>query len=282
MAAQDPRDVVRQFKSTAWSSSERAQHYDRTTRSTTDLTHFITTEYIALLTGHVAANSRLLDLGCGTGVITKALAALGHDVTGVDISQAMLDQIDIASPAGRITLRQGDIYALPFDTASFDGVITRWVIPHFRDWPLVVKEAARVLRPAGTLLFDHTSRPNYTLAEHETALDHHSFGHDPRVRAVDTGAFYAAATVEELQLAADTAGLDLLDVVPIGFFRQNAVIAAVLGREGFKAYRRNLDAFYREPGARAFIEWFEQNVTRSLPLDMVNGMAVLMRKRAEG
>lgn len=278
MAGQDPHDVVRQFKSTAWTSSERAQHYDRTTRSTADLTHFITTEYIGLLTQRVAPRSTLLDLGCGTGVITKALAALGHDVTGVDISQAMLDQIDTASPDGRITLRQGDIYALPFEAASFDGVITRWVVPHFRDWPLVVKEAARVLRPAGTLLFDHTSRPNYALAEHERLLDHHGFGHDPRVRAVETGAFYAATTIEELQLAADIGGLDLVDVVPIGFFRQNAVIAAALGRDGFKAYRRNLDAFYREPGARAFIEWFEQNVTRSLPLEMVNGIAVVMRK----
>lgn len=279
MAAQDPRDVVRQFKSSAWTSSERARHYDRSTRSTADLTHFINTEYIALLTARIPPNSRLLDLGCGTGVITKALAALGHDVTGLDISQAMLDQIDIASPAGRITLRQGDIYALPFEPASFDGVITRWVIPHFRDWPLIVKEAARVLRPAGTMLFDHTSRPNYALAEHETALDHRGFGHDPRVRTVETGAFYAAATVEELQLAADTAGLELVDVVPLGFFRQNAVIAAALGRDGFAAYRRSLDAFYREPGARAFIEWFEQNVTRSLPLEMVNGIGVLMRKR---
>lgn len=279
MAAQDPRDVVRQFKSSAWTSSERARHYDRSTRSTADLTHFITTEYIALLTARIPPNSRLLDLGCGTGVITKALAALGHDVTGLDISQAMLDQIDTASPSGRITLRQGDIYALPFEPASFDGVITRWVIPHFRDWPLIVKEAARVLRPAGTMLFDHTSRPNYALAEHETALDHRGFGHDPRVRTVETGAFYAAATVEELQLAADTAGLELVDVVPVGFFRQNAVIAAALGRDGFAAYRRSLDAFYREPGARAFIEWFEQNVTRSLPLEMVNGIGVLMRKR---
>lgn len=273
-------DAIKHFKSAAWTSNERAQIYDRTTSSTSDLTHFLTTEFIGMLTQRIAAGSTVLDLGCGTGVLTKALAALGHDVTGVDISQAMLDKIAAANPAGRITLHQGNVYALPFADASFDGVITRWVIPHFRDWPVIMKEAARVLRPGGTMVIDHTSRANYALAAREAQLDHAGFGYDPRVRGGDPAGFYAAASLDEVQLAADSAGLDLLDVAPLGFFRQNAVIAAVLGNEGFQAYKKAIDAFYQDPGARAFIEWFEHHVTRALPLDMVNGMAVVMRKRA--
>lgn len=272
-------DAVKHYKSAAWTSTERAQIYDRTTNSTSDLTHFLTTEFIGLLTQRIAPGSAVLDLGCGTGVLTKALAALGHDVTGVDISQAMLDKIDAHVGPGRITLRQGDVYALPFADASFEGVITRWVIPHFRDWPLIVREAARVLRPGGTLVIDHTSRANYALAAREGALDHASFGYDPRVRGGEPGGFYAATTVDELQLVADGAALDLLDVAPLGFFRQNAVIAAVLGAEGFQSYKKAVDAFYQDPGARAFIQWFERHVTRALPLDMANGMAVVLRKR---
>lgn len=273
-------DAVKHYKSAAWTSTERAQIYDRTTSSTSDLTHFVTSEYIGLLNQRIAPRSQVLDLGCGTGVLTKALAALGHDVTGVDISQAMLDKIDTS--VGRITLRQGDVYALPFADASFDGVTTRWVLPHFRDWPVLVREAARVLRPGGTMVIEHTSRANYALAAREGALDYSTFGYDPRVQGGDKTVFYAAASVDELQLAADSAGLDLVDVVPLSFFRQNAVIAAVLGGEGFQTYRRAIDAFYQDPGARAFMQWFEQNVTRALPLDMVNGVGVVMRKRAAG
>ena len=67
----------------------------------------------------------------------------------------------------------------------------------------------------------------------------------------EPGYFYAATTVDELQLVADGAALDLLDVAPLGFFRQNAVIAAVLGAEGFQSHKKAVGRLYHRPSARA-------------------------------
>jgi len=272
-------DAMKAFKTGAWTSTDRARSYDASTNSKTDFTSFLTDEYIGQLTRRIAPRSRVLDLGCGTGVLIKSLAALGFDAHGVDISQAMLDKIRPESEGDRITLQQGDVYALPYADASFAGVTTRWVIPHFRDWPVIVKEAARVLQPGGTMVFDHTSRSNYELATRNGVLDHAKFGYDNRVHGGDKTMFYASASIDELQLAADAAGLDLVDVAPLGFFRQNAVIASALGGDGFLDYKASFDAFYRDPGARAFIQWFERHVAAALPFEMTNGMAVVMQKR---
>jgi ubiquinone/menaquinone biosynthesis C-methylase UbiE len=272
-------EAMKAFKTSAWTSTERARVYDASTNSKTDFTSFLTDEYLGQLTRRIAPRSRVLDMGCGTGVLVKALAASGFDAHGVDISQAMLDKIRPEADTDRLTLHQGDVYALPYADASFAGVTTRWVIPHFRDWPVIVKEAARVLQPGGTLVFDHTSRSNYELANRNGVLDHAKFGYDNRVQGGDKTMFYASASIDELQLAADSAGLDLVDVAPLGFFRQNAVMASVLGGEGFLDYKASFDDFYRDPGARAFIQWFERQVTGALPFEMANGMAVVMQKR---
>jgi ubiquinone/menaquinone biosynthesis C-methylase UbiE len=274
-------DSIKTYKTGAWTSTERARVYDQTTNSKVDYTHFLTQELIRELTQRIGAPGPVLDLGCGTGVLTTALAELGYDVTGVDISQAMLDKIKPLSEAGRITLRQGDVYALPFDDRSFEGIATRWVIPHFRDWPSILKEAARVLRPGGVMVFDHCSRSNYELATRSGPLEYAKFGYDNRARG-DKSMFYASADVDELQLAADVAGLELINVIPLGFFRQNAIIAATLGGDNFLAYKKMVDTFYQDPGARAFIQWFDSVVTKTLPLEMVNGMAVVLQKPGRG
>ena len=252
----------KQFKSGAWTSPQGAQVYDQNTCSKSDLTHFVTGEFLERLTQKIPAGAKVLDLGCGTGVLTKALASRGYDTTGVDISRA---------------LWEGDVFALPFPDASFDGIVTRWVIPHFRDWPLIVKEAARVLRPGGTLVFDHCNRANYELATRHGALDYEKFGYDNRVHG-STGAFYASASVHELQMATDIAGLELVSVEPQSFFRQNALVASAVGGDGFQLYKQAIDKFYQDEGVRIFIEWFERNVTPGLPLDVVNGATVVCRK----
>ena len=276
-----PLATNKAFKSTAWTSAERARVYDQSTNSKADYIHFVTTEFIQELTQRIAPASQVLDLGCGTGVLTTALAALGFHVTGVDISQAMLDKIRPLSDAGSITLRQGDVFNLPFTDASFDGIATRWVVPRFRDWPAILTEAARVLRPGGVMVFDHCSRANYELATRCGNLEYAKFGYDNRVRG-DKALFYAAAGVDELQLAADLAGLELINVLPLGFFRQNAVIAATLGGDNFLAYKQTIDNFYQIEGVRAFIQWFDNVVTKTLPLEMVNGLAVVVRKPKRG
>ncbi|MGW3349431.1 class I SAM-dependent methyltransferase [Nonomuraea rubra] len=92
---------------------------------------------------------RLLDVGCGTGVVTAAALALGAEVTAVDCDPVMLRLIARRHPYAAI--RQAALPDLPFDDEQFDCVAGNFVINHVADAAASLRELRRVLRPAGTL-----------------------------------------------------------------------------------------------------------------------------------
>jgi SAM-dependent methyltransferase len=91
----------------------------------------------------------VLDLGCGTGVYSAALAERGWTVTGVDISEDMLRR----ARARGVSAVRADATALPFDDASFDTVISIFTHSDFDDFPAALREVARVLEPDGRFVY---------------------------------------------------------------------------------------------------------------------------------
>lgn len=100
--------------------------------------------------------SRILDLGCGTGRLTLALAAAGHTVTGVDPAGAMLAAARAKPGAERVTWVEGTSAELPAD--AFDlALMTSHVAQVFvaaEDWGRTLAGLARALVPGGRLAFD--------------------------------------------------------------------------------------------------------------------------------
>ena len=98
--------------------------------------------YYRDVTRHFAPEARLLDIGCGTGWIADHFV----DYTGVDGSP---DAVAAATERNRnVSLHDVD-RPLPFDDASFDGVVLKDLLEHVADPVAVVREALRVLRPSG-------------------------------------------------------------------------------------------------------------------------------------
>jgi len=93
------------------------------------------------------------DLGCGTGHLTRLLAPFVRRVIGVDASQAMLELARAhTSDLSNVDLRSGDLETLPLDNASLDAAILALVLHNVANPGIVLREAARVLRPGGRLL----------------------------------------------------------------------------------------------------------------------------------
>ena len=116
--------------------------------------------YLGLL--DIAAGERVLDVGCGSGAVTREIAkrvgGRGRAV-GLDPSPALLTVArELAREAGlgdRVEFHEGSALRLPFPDRSFDAVVCVTVLSHVPGGEAAVPELARVLRPAGRLgVFD--------------------------------------------------------------------------------------------------------------------------------
>ncbi len=99
--------------------------------------------------------SRILDVGCGTGLNASFLKAAGHSVTGVDISPVAIERFTGQGFEGFVC----DVSAqsLPLDDGTFDLAYASEVIEHCTDTETFLRELFRVLRPGGELIL---STPN--------------------------------------------------------------------------------------------------------------------------
>jgi SAM-dependent methyltransferase len=96
--------------------------------------------------------SRVLDVGCGTGVISMLVADLGHTVVGIDLSDGMLDKAR-AKANGRteVGFKRGNAMAPRGKPASFDAVVNRHVLWTMTDPERALTNWRRMLRPGGHL-----------------------------------------------------------------------------------------------------------------------------------
>jgi ubiquinone/menaquinone biosynthesis C-methylase UbiE len=105
-----------------------------------------------VLLGKVAG-LRVLEVGCGSGILTTWLVDEGAAVTAMDVSPAMLD-LARRSVGDRADLVVANLAApLPFETDRFDVVVASLVLHYVRDWTAALRELRRVLSPRGAVVF---------------------------------------------------------------------------------------------------------------------------------
>jgi 2-polyprenyl-3-methyl-5-hydroxy-6-metoxy-1,4-benzoquinol methylase len=132
----------------AWRASDLGRTTDR-----------IEEELILTLTGPVAGK-RVLDVGCGDGVLSVALALQGAHVTGVYVDRHMLDAARnrANSAHAAVTYIEGNTRSLPFADGTFDVVVAVTVLCFVPNAESAASEMARVLRPGGRLVIGELGR----------------------------------------------------------------------------------------------------------------------------
>ncbi|MEV6151261.1 class I SAM-dependent methyltransferase [Nonomuraea sp. NPDC052129] len=130
-----------------------ADKYDENWAYSPEFTLWMTSNLLSRLTPSLE-KSRLLDVGCGTGLYARDLAAHANVVVCADLSPAMLQRLPaderlIPLLAGAEDLAGGRVQ-LPHD--DYDGILMKEVIHHLNDPAQVLAGLSRVLRPGGRIL----------------------------------------------------------------------------------------------------------------------------------
>jgi len=212
------------------------------------LVPLIFSHYAADIARRVAAlaPSTLLETAAGTGAVTRAVAAAlpaGIRYVATDLNEPMLAVA--AQRQGedeRMSWRQADATALPFDDAAFDVVCCQFGAMFFPDRIMGYAEAKRVLRPEGTFVFNVWDRiEENVFADEATAVLGKIFPDDPpRFMARTPHGYHERAAIER----------DLAS----GGFEKPARIATVTARSRAPSAREPAIAYCQGTPLRSEIE----------------------------
>lgn len=103
--------------------------------------------------------ARVLEIGCGMGELLSALADIGYDCTGLDVSRTRIESLrSLGTPRLRFQRAEGS--RLPFEDNSFDAVISIQLFEHLHpeDAAMHLRETHRVLKPGGRYLLETPNR----------------------------------------------------------------------------------------------------------------------------
>jgi 2-polyprenyl-3-methyl-5-hydroxy-6-metoxy-1,4-benzoquinol methylase len=160
-----------------------------------------------------APGSRILDAGCGPGLVSEAFLKAGCSIVGVDLSAEMIERARrrCAAFGDRATFIQTSLFDESLDRlAPFDGAISRYVVHHVVDPSAFLARQVALVRPGGAVVVsDHITDPDPGRADHHRAVERdRDVTHTTNLTAGQLVDLLAAAGLSRIRLEEDEFTLD--------------------------------------------------------------------------
>jgi ubiquinone/menaquinone biosynthesis C-methylase UbiE len=153
-------------------------------------------------------NANILEIGCGTGIFTKALAKTCKNITAIDISPDLLKIAKAKTgKSGKVKFLVRNAYATDFKNNNFDYVYGCSILHHL-DMDKALKELIRILKPGGKIIFTEPNHLNPQIIIERSPFFRKYFFNSP-----DETAFFRGQLLKQLKRY----GFKNIDIVPFDF-----------------------------------------------------------------
>ncbi|WAK00819.1 bifunctional 2-polyprenyl-6-hydroxyphenol methylase/3-demethylubiquinol 3-O-methyltransferase UbiG [Methylobacter sp. YRD-M1] len=161
------------------------------------------------------AGKRIVDVGCGGGILTEGLARLGADALGIDLSEELIDIADLHGLESGVNTHYQKISAEALaeqQPESFDHVTCMEMLEHVPDPGSIISACARLVKPGGMVFFSTLNRQPKAYLLAIVAAEHVL-----RMLPKGTHDFKTFIKPSELSQSARSAGLELQGMAGIEY-----------------------------------------------------------------
>jgi 2-polyprenyl-6-hydroxyphenyl methylase/3-demethylubiquinone-9 3-methyltransferase len=160
-------------------------------------------------------DKRMVDVGCGGGILTEGLANKGADITGIDLSQELLDVADLHGLETGSSAKYQKISAEALaetEEATFDHVVCMEMLEHVPEPGSVIAACAKMVKPGGYVFFSTLNRQPKAYLMAIVAAEHIL-----KMLPAGTHDYKTFIKPSELSQSARNAGLELVDMIGIQY-----------------------------------------------------------------
>ncbi len=160
-------------------------------------------------------DQRMVDVGCGGGILTEGLANKGANITGIDLSQELLDVADLHSLESGANAKYQKISAEALaeaEPASFDHIVCMEMLEHVPEPGSVIAACATLVKPGGYVFFSTLNRKPKAYLMAIVAAEHIL-----KMLPAGTHDYKTFIKPSELSQSARNAGLELVEMIGIQY-----------------------------------------------------------------
>jgi ubiquinone/menaquinone biosynthesis C-methylase UbiE len=226
-----------------------------------------------IFTSKIKKNHTVLDVGCGTGRLTKKLLKKTKKVYALDNSREMLNY---APKTAKLHL--GSAFQLPFEKNKFDFVVSMDLILHFKNYMKILDEMIRVTKKNGHIIFNIGNREHLNFSK-KVLKDNFFNIYDETGNSLSKP-YYTVVSNKNIYKFAERRDVLVKEIVPYNFFQGNVLLGSFSKNDKeVNKFHDYIYKLYHNKYLKSFFQHYESKFVRNLDINFTFYKIIILKKK---